>query len=1477
LGALLRKTGELDEARQALHKATDLAPEDAGAWTLLGQLEASTGNDKLAQNHFQHALKLDNDAADAQQGMADILFRSDDNEVALTYADHVLEKKPNDVAALSRKAQVLTRLRRFEEAAVICDKLIEQDTRNGSTHWNDLGNIKRDLGDLKEAEACYRKGASLTTSDPVPLSNRLTLLHYMPDQTAEDILQACKEWSARFAPAKAGKRPIPPDLSPARRLRVGMYSDGFRQHPVGAMTTPALEHLARLGIDIYAYTTNNVVDSVTRRLMKVAKQWTPIATMSVEQLAQRVMDDQIDILIDLSGHNAGNRIRTMTLQPAPVQVKWVGGLINTTGVEAIDYLLSDAIESPPGTDHFYTEKLIRMPDDYICYMPPARVPEVGPLPALRNGYVTFGCFNNPTKINEVLLAEWARLLAAVPDSRLFLKGGSYESTEVCERIFGIFAGHGIEGDRIRLEGHSPHYEVFERYNEVDVALDPWPYSGGLTTCEAMLMGVPVVTLPGPTFAGRHSATHLVNTGMPELVVKDWDEYRQRALELVGDLNSLSTIRAHLRQILLQSPVCDGPRFARNLANAFRAIWQRYCAGKTPAALSFTEDGQAWFDGDDTPMVLLHPASAPANEDDSFSFAFQGKIVALDHGGSLANSPKLRALSRLEALETAVIDPSGHVKDAERLKLNGLVQHYHPHVVLGDGEPALLYACLDAELSGTLEPLPIAEQRPFERQSARVLAKLPVSTIRLDAVDGLQRIDWLLLSGSYDNIKLLQGAERLLSGVLILQAMVYFKDIYANQADLGALKRTLRLHGFRLLQLNEAKYRSHFPVLPSTEHFGGSELVSAEAVFIPDDQRLNMLDDNQCRKLAFLLHAAYGASDLAHRILGLVDQDAAGRFLHGVTNFVEEGKCPEQPTSTASKQALQRRQTSLLAGVAQHADMSLPNVTSLREADDIVRFVRTLQSGSATARDAAVQRCEGALARDSGNNTAHFVLVHALLAKGAMADPTISPELSELNERLKTIGWTGKGSLYEYWLSAVRLRSRQRQPKISAILIANRFKNDILENVAELRAQHEDIQIVFVNNGVPVGEFSTLSSMVDTWIDLKGNSGAYVARNIGAIYAEAPILLFVDDDGFPEDGFVQGHLATHLQFKPVSLRGACRPKSKNSETPAHYNLGDNVRSAPPLLEGNASFNRDAFLAVGGWGDYILFGHGGVDISHRLNRNGFPPDRQMYTPHAVLLHDYVRGKAHATEKFAKQRASWFLVEALRNANSAQVRRLAPVTNQPTLHVEGKSKIASTSATPYVIQDRPAMEAAAIDLLHQHLSKTRHYMEYGSGGSTLFAGSSGVSSIVSVDSDQVFLEAVVDAFEKRIGSGVTLKSLYADIGPTGAWGKPTGFSNALQWPRYCTMPWEYLRSSNAPRPDLILIDGRFRRASFLISLLLAETGCSILWDDYTDRGHYHSVEEFLKPQKTAGRLVEFVVPEQRDTTGIILQLVQASTDSR
>ncbi|SAI71313.1 Poly-beta-1%2C6-N-acetyl-D-glucosamine synthase [Bordetella ansorpii] len=874
----LLQVKEFDEGRSAAQQACELAPQDAHARALLGMIELQADNQAVARQHFTQALELDENCVPGHQGMAHVLMHLNDNIGALHHIEESLKHRPEDQSAQATRAIILTRRFKYEEAEAALRKLIAEG-QSTFGQWTNLGNIKRDLCLFEQAEECYRKAVELMPKSPFAHSNLVTLMHYMPTRTREDILAACKNWGAIFLPETRQVRPVPDDLSPDRRLRIGLFSDGFRQHPVGAMTTTALEHLDSMGVELYCYTTSPVVDHLTQRLMNISASWVSTAKMTDDQFTQRVRDDKIDILIDLAGHNAGTRMRSMAMEPAPLLVKWVGGLINTTGVDFIDYLITDSIESPPDSDGFYTEKLIRMPDDYICYVPPPKVPAVGPLPALKNGYITFGCFNNPTKINDVLLTEWARLMMQVPDSRLLLKSGPYESPDLRKRIVAIMAAEGVAEERVMFEGQSLHYDLFGRYNDIDVALDPWPYSGGLTTCEAMLMGVPVVSLPGPTFAGRHSATHLVNAGMAELVAQDWDQYRARALELVSDLQALATIRSHLRQILLESPICDGKKFAGHLGDALRAIWQRYCAGRKPAALAFTPDGQPWFEDDDAPTVVSHPKAQTAQEDTQFSFAFQGRIVTLDHGASMVRGWKYKDLARTKTLSMIVIDPASNTQDADKLLHDGRIQHYHTEFALGDGQPRTLNACLEASFSGTLNLLPLDQQPPYSRAGANVLARLPVQTVRLDAIEGLERIDWLILDDRHDSLAILRGAEGLMPDMLLVHARVMFMQIYQDQPDLSSLIAQMARYGMRLLRLDGLHHHSSLPAeTPLKQPFGGSQLVHANALFVPDEARLATLEPNQLRKLAFLLHTVYHASDLAFNLLARLDEPSATRFL-----------------------------------------------------------------------------------------------------------------------------------------------------------------------------------------------------------------------------------------------------------------------------------------------------------------------------------------------------------------------------------------------------------------------------------------------------------------------------------------------------------------------------------------------------------------------------------------------------------------------
>jgi len=317
-------------------------------------------------------------------------------------------------------------------------------------------------------------------------------------------------------------------------------------------------------------------DDLTNRIRGAAHTWCSIVGMSDEGVAALVRDDAIDILVDLSGHLKGSRLLVFARKPAPVQVKWVGGQFNTTGIDAMDYFISDSVETPPGDDAWYTEEVVRLADGYVCYEPPDYAPMVSSLPALRRPYMTFGCFNNLPKVNRDVIALWSQLLDRVSGSRLILKSKQFNDAGVQARYRAMFAEHGIAPDRLDFLGHSPHAELLAKYNDIDIALDPFPYSGGLTTCEALWMGVPVVTMPGETFAGRHAASHLSNVGLTDWVVDTPERYVGLVERWCGDLVGLADLRDDLRPRVKSSPLCDARRFTRNLEAAYRRMWRKWC-------------------------------------------------------------------------------------------------------------------------------------------------------------------------------------------------------------------------------------------------------------------------------------------------------------------------------------------------------------------------------------------------------------------------------------------------------------------------------------------------------------------------------------------------------------------------------------------------------------------------------------------------------------------------------------------------------------------------------------------------------------------------------------------------------------------------------------------------------------------------------------------------------------------------------------
>lgn len=444
--------------------------------------------------------------------------------------------------------------------------------------YSNLGNVQKDLGLYAAAAASYRKALALKPGYADAFSNLLFSLHYDPEIDNNVLLQAHLDWAARYGTAISEPSGLTGlDADPTRKLRIGFVSTKFCRHPVGYMTLPVLEHLSRDSFEIVVYSDSRKADDdFTRRYRRCADQWVLSCGLSDAALAERMRADHIDILIDLAGHAEGCRLGVAARRAAPVQVKWVGGLFNTTGLPQMDYLIGDQRETPAGDERWYTESLLRMPHGYVCYEPADYAPEVNELPAMTNGRITFACFNNGAKINAKLAAIWARILDRVPDSRLLLKYKQFSDPEVCDMYRVRLADAGVPVERLEFLAHSPHRELLATYNRVDIGLDTWPYSGGLTTCEALWMGVPVVTLPGHTFAGRHSCSHLYTVGLRDWIARSADEYVEIAVRWAQDLTALAKLRSGLRQQVRSSPLCDYGGFAHELGKALRQVWATWC-------------------------------------------------------------------------------------------------------------------------------------------------------------------------------------------------------------------------------------------------------------------------------------------------------------------------------------------------------------------------------------------------------------------------------------------------------------------------------------------------------------------------------------------------------------------------------------------------------------------------------------------------------------------------------------------------------------------------------------------------------------------------------------------------------------------------------------------------------------------------------------------------------------------------------------
>jgi predicted O-linked N-acetylglucosamine transferase (SPINDLY family) len=432
-------------------------------------------------------------------------------------------------------------------------------------------------GRIEEALATMRRVRELAPGSASLQMSRVMFLNYDPDLSRTELLAEHRAFGEAFAGA------VPPvardagrDRSPERRLRIGYMSPDFRSHSVAYFALPLFEAFDRERFDVIAYAHIPKPDEVTARFRELASDWRDVAGIDDRQLARTIRQDRVDILVDLAGLTRNSRLLVCTARPAPIQMTYLG-YPNTTGLGAVDYRITDHVAEADDADDFHTETLIRLPRCFLAFAAPGHAPEITPPPVLQNGYVTFGSFNNLAKVNRQIVGLWSRVLQAVPGSRLLLKASGTGDGTAQAHLRDAFRAAGIDPARVDFAAYAPTAAGhLERYAEVDLALDTFPYNGTTTTCEALWMGVPVITLLGERHASRVGASLLRAVGFAAGIAGHADDYVATARLLAEQPQLLVALRGNLRAEMARSVLCDGRSLTGALEDAYRAVWRIWC-------------------------------------------------------------------------------------------------------------------------------------------------------------------------------------------------------------------------------------------------------------------------------------------------------------------------------------------------------------------------------------------------------------------------------------------------------------------------------------------------------------------------------------------------------------------------------------------------------------------------------------------------------------------------------------------------------------------------------------------------------------------------------------------------------------------------------------------------------------------------------------------------------------------------------------
>jgi len=561
---------DLQGALNAFKTALKYKPDYSGAYFNMGNALLNNGQVEEAIENYQKALEIQPEYAEAHCALGVALQELGLIEAAANSHNRALKYNPHSIEAHNNLGIALQALGNSDDAVLSYQRALDLNPNLAEVHSN-LSMALHDLGEIENSKASRARALELNPNLTDARSCSLFELNFTNEFSRSQYLEKAREYG-HVVSKRAGERYTSwiCDSTP-ERLRIGLVSGDLINHPVGFFLKPLLLNIDHSRIEIIAYPTNRKEDDLTAQIKPCFAGWKPLLGKNDANISRMIHEDGVHILIDLAGHTDFNRLPLFAWKPAPIQVSWLG-YFASTGVSEIDYLLADKVGVPESQQNQFTETIWYLPDTRLCFSAPEFDLPVTPLPALSKGAVTFGCFQNLPKINNEVLGAWSEILSAIPNAILRIQRKQLGEPEQNKRLVQRLQEHNIEPERVKMHGDSSRRDYLAVHSEIDIILDTFPYTGGTTTCEALWMGVPTLTLTGGSLLARQGASLLTAAGLNEWIAESKEEYVTKAINFARDIPKLASIRSNLRQQALSSPLYDAPRFARNFEDAMWEMW-----------------------------------------------------------------------------------------------------------------------------------------------------------------------------------------------------------------------------------------------------------------------------------------------------------------------------------------------------------------------------------------------------------------------------------------------------------------------------------------------------------------------------------------------------------------------------------------------------------------------------------------------------------------------------------------------------------------------------------------------------------------------------------------------------------------------------------------------------------------------------------------------------------------------------------------